>query len=291
MDRLKGKFISFLADRPKVTSVTNAEIRKDPGHLVTDYLDLASKIGELQFRLRQHVIVFRGQGIDHRDGKGQTMLRPTMFRPDAGSKQTRIADLETRFSRLEQAEKLLLEIFEDYRGLGKTRMRRQRLLRWAVLQHYEICPTPLLDVSQSLRIAASFATVPDATDAYLYAIAIPNISGAVTASAEAAMQVVRLNSVCPPTAIRAHVQEGYLLGEYPEFSDASQHKFLKPYQVDFGRRLVGKFRFNPKTFWAAQAGFPLVSHNALYPKGDGWFDKEIAALPSKLAEEDKKEAG
>lgn len=290
MDRLNGKFMSFLADCQKVRNVTNAEVRKDPGHFVTDYLDLASKIGELQFRLRQHVIVFRGQGIDHRDETEQTTLRPTMFRPEVGRKRTRIADLNSRFSKLERAEKLLLEIFEDHGGLGKTRMRRQRLLRWAVLQHYEICPTPLLDVSQSLRIAASFATARDAIDAYVYAIAIPNISGAVTASAEAAMQVVRLNSVCPPSAIRAHVQEGYLLGEYPEFSDASQHRFLKPYQVDFGRRLVGKFRFNPKTFWAAQTGFPLVSHNALYPKADGWFDKEIAELLSKLKEADKEEA-
>ena len=38
------------------------------------------------------------------------------------------------------------------------RLRRQRILRWSILQHYEICDTPLLDVTQSIRIAASFAS-------------------------------------------------------------------------------------------------------------------------------------
>ena len=282
MDRIEGKFMSFLADRKSVTKVTTSQVRKGQGHVVTDYLDLASKVGELQFRLRQHVILFRGQDADHKDKDGQTMLRPTMFRPEPGRKQTRISDLRTRFEMLGRAEDRLLELFEKRGGLGKTRMRRQRLLRWSVLQHYEICPTPLLDVSQSLRIAASFATKPGANDAYLYAIAVPNISGAVTASVEAAMQVVRLASVCPPSAIRAHVQEGHLLGEYPEFSDADQHRFLKPFQVDFGRRLVGKFRFNPAEFWPRQQDFPLVPQDALYPEGTGWFDEEIASLKEGL---------
>jgi hypothetical protein len=49
----------------------------------------------------------------------------------------------------------------------------------------------------------------------LYVIGVPNISGAISASAEAGLQVIRLSSVCPPSAIRPNVQEGYLVGEYP----------------------------------------------------------------------------
>lgn len=282
MDRLEGKFMSFLAGSPKVDKATNAAVRRDTGFVVNDYLDLARKVGELQFRLRQHVIVFRGQPIDYLDKEGQSTLRPTIFRPDEGAKTVRISDLEKRFARLEEAEKLLLDVFEKHKVLGHTRMRRQRLLRWAVLQHYEVCSTPLLDVSQSLRIAASFATRQGSKEGYVYAIAVPNISGAVTASVEVAMQIVRLASVCPPSAIRAHVQEGYLLGEYPEFSDFHQHQYLKPYQVDFGRRLVGKFRFNPTTFWAAQRNFPLIKKEALFPKGTGRFDEEVESLEQKL---------
>jgi len=39
-------------------------------------------------------------------------------------------------------------------------------------------------------------------------------------------------------ALRAQVQKGYLPGEYPEFSDAGQHRFRKPLQLDLGRPLV-----------------------------------------------------
>ena len=49
----------------------------------------------------------------------------------------------------------------------------------------------------------------------LYVIGVPNISGAISASAEAVLQVVRLSSVCPPSAVRPNVQDDYLVGEYP----------------------------------------------------------------------------
>ena len=44
-------------------------------------------------------------------------------------------------------------------------------------------------------------------------LGVPNLSGAITASAEAGLQIVRLSSVCPPSAVRPHIQEGYLLGD------------------------------------------------------------------------------
>lgn len=37
------------------------------------------------------------------------------------------------------------------------RLKRQRILHWSILQHYEVSATPLLDVTHSLPIAASFA--------------------------------------------------------------------------------------------------------------------------------------
>jgi len=89
----------------------------------------------------------------------------------------------------------------------------------------------------------------------------------VTASAEAGLQVIRLSSVCPPSALRPHIQEGYLLGEYPEIGDFDQHSLHKDYEVDFGRRLVAKFRFNPQVFWKEPA-FPKVAREALYPDAD-----------------------
>src|SRR5262249_6250523 len=98
----------------------------------------------------------------------------------------------------------------------------------------------------------------------------PTRAGAVTASAEAGLQIIRLASVCPPEARRPHIQEGYLLGEYPDIPEFRQKQLYEAYEVDFGRRLIAKFRFKPKKFWTNE-GFPPVPQNALYPQPDNLF--------------------
>ena len=43
-----------------------------------------------------------------------------------------------------------------------------------------------------------------------------------------------------------------------------QKELYYHYEIDFGRRLVAKFRLDLKTFWREDA-FPLVGRKALYP--------------------------
>jgi hypothetical protein len=66
------------------------------------------------------------------------------------------------------------------------------------LQHYEVCGTPLLDVTHSLRVAASFAT-NDAVKGHnptLYVLVVPALSGSVSASSDQGLQTIRLSSIC-----------------------------------------------------------------------------------------------
>ena len=168
---------------------------------------------------------------------------------------------------MNKAEEKLVDSYSRAGFPGIVPLRRYRILRWSILQHYEICRTPLLDVTQSLRIAASFASLSAQNDAVVFAFGVPNISGAVTASAEAGLQIIRLASVCPPCAVRPHIQEGYLLGEYPEMGTFDQRTRYAPFEIDFGRRLVAKFTFSPDTFWLADK-FPKVEKGDLYPKDD-----------------------
>jgi hypothetical protein len=56
-----------------------------------------------------------------------------------------------------------------------------------------------------------------------------------------------------------------LLGEYPEVADFEQNANYPYYEMDFGRRLVAKFSFNPKIFWHSK-NFPPASEEALYPR-------------------------
>lgn len=241
------------------------KIRKSPGHPVSSFLDLATKVAELQFMNRDYVLLFRGQRTDHRNKKGITSLKPSLFRPINGANKNATRDqLTRRFEILNEAERALLDHYFDSSFIGLDRMKRQRILRWSLLQHYEVCKTPLLDVTHSLRIAASFASIEAANKAFIIVLGVPNLSGAVTASAEGGLQIIRLASVCPPIAVRPHIQEGYLLGEYPEIGEFAQKENYFHYEIDFGRRLIAKFCFDPSEFWNNKM-FPKVSKEALYP--------------------------
>lgn len=59
-----------------------------------------------------------------------------------------------------------------------------------------------------------------------------------------------------------------MLGEYPEVATADQKELYGDYEMDFGRRLVAKFSFNPRAFWDASPNFPQVPKAALYPVRD-----------------------
>jgi len=259
----KQKIWSFSdeSSMPEIAPCT--QVRRGDGNIVHTFLELATKIAALQFMNRDFVLLFRGQNADHRNAKQHTSLKPSLFRPKSHGNPSPATILE-RFWELDKAERLLVQLYHRKKFVGLEGLKRYKIVRWSILQHYEVCPTPLLDVTYSLRIAASFASINAENQAFVFVIGVPNLSGAVTASAEAGLQIVRLSSVCPPTALRPHIQEGYLLGEYPEMIGFEQKELYHHYEIDFGRRLVAKFRFDPTTFWSSDA-FPRVKKRALYP--------------------------
>jgi hypothetical protein len=266
------QLFSFLANSSQAEAVSNTSVRKDSGHLVKSYVQLAQKVAELQFRNRDLVLLFRGQRLDYKNRQGNSSLRPSLLREQKSN---------DAYERLLMAERLLRE---KYNFTGKDRIARHQALRWTILQHYEVCGTPLLDVTQSLRIAASFATDKNSDQAFVYVLGVPHISGAITAHDDAGIEVIRLSSVCPPEAMRPHLQEGYLLSEYPELANLDQRKHYENHELDFGKRIVSKFVFNPKTFWERSIAFPLIEENALYLP-------EVSDPVLALAQEIKREVG
>ena len=268
-----GKIWSFMKGRLEAEPTSNTDVRKGEGNYVSSYLKLAAKVAELQYRNRGYVLFFRGQSNDYKSTQNLTTIKPSIFRPLPGKTTLSDGALGKRFSALLQAERLLAKKWSQASKLGRQKLTRERLIRWSIIQHYEICPTPLLDVTHSLSIAASFAG--DGGIGCLYVLAAPNLSGAITANAEAGLQIVRLSSICPPAAIRPHIQEGYLFGEYPEMVGLDQKQHYQPYEMDCARRLIAKFRFSPTTFWE-DPNFPQVPNDALYPKGRDWIE-DLAA--------------
>lgn len=255
---------SYFDANERARRASNLAIRKAAGHSAKTYFDLAKKVAELQFLNRDHILLFRGQPADYRTVKGNSLLKATIFRLAQGKVPT-TKILTQRFQVLKRAEAALVERYGKEDFTGRERLKRQRILRWAILQHYEVCRAPLLDVTQSLRIAASFASLGTGGERFVFVFGVPNVSGAITASSEANLQIVRLSSACPPEAVRPHLQEGYLLGEYPEIADFEQNANYSHFEMDFGRRLIAKFRFDPATFWKSP-NFPKAADEALYPK-------------------------
>src|SRR5690349_10327878 len=119
---------SYLGDSEQLTGTSNTAVRKSPGTFVRDYLDLARRMAALQFRNRDYVLMFRGQASDYLNRSRTTTLKPTIARPNGSSRP----DYVRRFEILRRAEDLLVEQYSASGYQGVERLRRQRILRWAI---------------------------------------------------------------------------------------------------------------------------------------------------------------
>lgn len=241
-------------------------------HIVKEYRELLSKIAALSFGNSRYKLLFRGQSKDYRlalDGTvgGRSNLWPSILRPS--SSRERESLLDQRFRKLEKAEMKLIELFPSI-----PEIQRMRIVRWAILQHYEICPTPLLDVTLSLQIALSFAIGSQhADEGFLYVFAVPLLNGPISVSTESMTQVIDLAQICPPDALRPHFQSGILLSDYPEYTGREQtHKGRGGIENDFGCRLLAKFRLVNISAWRDE-GFQPTHPAILFPDAiDKWAD-------------------
>lgn len=152
-------------------------------------------------------------------------------------------DLLDKWNKLELATNLLVEKLKSLPESNKKEfnfLKEKRLAQWSVLQHYEVIETPLLDVTQSLRVAYSFADLGRSSDiAYIYVFALPYPTGRISINSEHYITNIRLLSVVPSSVLRPHNQEGFLLGEDDIIkTDKIFNRF------DFRRRAIAKFKID-----------------------------------------------
>ena len=153
--------------------------------------------------------------------------------------------------------------------LGLQMINKYPEISWSLLQHYEVCDTPLLDLSRSLHVACSFAQDANAGDTgIVYVLGMPWQLDAVGYNSHEELVNIELLTVCPPQAQRPFFQEGYLVGPFPNYQlDHPQRRR----QFDFARRLVAKFKIpNTPDFW--DEGFTQIPASKLYPPNDPMYD-------------------
>lgn len=266
------------AANPSVASPGLA-LASRPGHSVSAYTELLEKLAALRYHNSRFRLLYRGQRHDYRvnvRGKAieRSSLYPSIFRATGASDRT--AELSRRFDRLSRAERLLTEQLQD------ANIRRDQVVRWSIIQHYEVARTPLLDLTSSIQAALSFALDSDPSEAYFFVFAFPQLTGPVSISIESMTQVVDLTQVVPPEALRPHFQDGLLAGDYPIVRDAEDsHGGRGMVGNSFACRLISKFHLKDAREWQSQ-GFQPVSKDILFPdEKDPWFAK-LAQIKTEL---------
>jgi len=243
------------------TVVDEKDVASGGGYPVSTYRELVEHCAALAYLNKDHLLFFRGQGIDYKNKSDKSTFYPSIYRGDYLPKR----ETEHRFDILNQASSKLVELLSSRTKDGIGELKRKKYIQWSILQHYEVCGTPLIDFTHSLRVACSFALLEnDNSHAYIYVFALPYITNRISINSEHDLINIRLLSICPPDALRPYFQEGYLAAT----SDI-EHEYDSKSELDFNRRLIVKFIIpNSNNFWGRD--FKIIPKSALYPQHDAF---------------------
>ena len=261
--------------RPNYTSSQAASIREtsDPPASnpirVETYAQLVREVAKTANVNHTQTLYFRGQVEDHKNKAGKTSLYPEIYRGDPLSR----AENRARFEVLESAETQLINTLNLAMEHNREDLRRRKFVRWAILQHYDVCPTPFIDLTHSLHVACSFATHGNKSEyGYVYVLGLPFINSRIGLDAEEEMVNIRLLNISPPEALRPHFQEGYVAATI-DVTDNYDDKT----ELDFNRRLIIKFEIpTNNSFWGE--GFGPIPIDHLFPDKDDQVLKAVNDL-------------
>lgn len=254
MRGIEGKITQKLA-----TVVDEKDVASGDGFPVNTYRELVEYCAALAYLNKDHLLFFRGQCVDFKNKNDKSTFYPSIYRGDYLPKR----EVKHRFDILNQASSKLVELLSARTKDGTGELKRKKYIQWSILQHYEVCGTPLIDFTHSLRVACSFAQLENENNhAYIYIFGLPYITNRISINSEHDLINIRLLSICPPDALRPYFQEGYLAAT----SDI-EHEYDSKSELDFNRRLVVKFRIpNSSKFWGKD--FKIIPKSALYPQQD-----------------------
>lgn len=256
-DNLTKKMKKVYKGKSNSTRDVTSFVRSNSIKIAT-FHDLIMEIAELSYKNPDVMLFYRGQNSNYIKKKYST-LYPTIYRPNNEK------DIKFEFEILENSSNELLQELEkndNVDGEELKDIKKIKLLQYSILQHYEVCKTPLLDVTQSLKVACSFAILDNKNNTgYIYVLGLPYITGRISVDSEDYITNVRLLSISCSSSKRPFFQEGYLV--QTEFvSDTNIEKG----ELDFNRRIVAIYEFkNNKKFWGSENP---ISKDDLYPQED-----------------------
>lgn len=248
------------------------EVSKADAFPVSSFSKLMYHISRLSFLNKDYLLFFRGQGADYKNKAGASTLYPSIYRGERLSRE----ELNLRFDLLLGASHRLIDALQEEKLEGYQDVKRRKYIQWSILQHYEVCQTPLLDLTHSLRVACSFAFLSEnKNDPYLFVFGLPYLTNRISINSEHDIVNIRLLSICPPDALRPYYQEGYLAG-----TDDITTDYDGKDELDFNNRLIAKFRLSrTNSFWGTN--FKQIPKPLLYPAKDK-FEKICSSIQAEV---------
>ena len=253
-----------VSDKEWAKALPLDEVLKSAPKRVETYDELVMDVAQILHHNRNYVLFYRGQSNDYKIG-GKTTLLPSIYRKKPTENRLMLKD---RFRTLQQKTEGLKKLFRDsnIKYAGTYMLNKYPEIAWSLLQHYEICATPLLDLTHSLHVACSFACDRNTgITGIIYLIGMPWQTDAIGYNTFEELVNLQLLSVCPPKAQRPFFQEGYLAGPFPNYQLDNPDRVD---QFDFARRLIAKFEIPKydKNFWGP--GFSRIPRKKLYQDND-----------------------
>lgn len=249
---------------------------------VSTYRDLTELVARIAAANPQYQLFFRGQAEQYSLGPLEVhSLCPSLWRGlDVAGKEY-AKSLASRARMLFRAGEVLLNVYAAYdhkEAEAEELLHRNPLVRWAVLQHYELCGTlcgtPMLDLTQSLHVASSFALQdPASCEGYLYILGMPYQREMFSVDSQTGITCVSLLGAMPSNALRPYVQSGYLAADNDwwrlyALNDEPVHS---TYHVNFANRMIACVRIGGDRFWDETSG-GVLNKEALYPTNDAFQD-------------------
>jgi hypothetical protein len=254
--------------KEKSTDVANAATHNP--WLVKSYAELIDAVAFLTSVNYRWLLFFRGGDIKYRP-------LPVIFRDQwkcFGGKDTLPITDYTRQKYwkylIDELGPKVAEICREEGAPNYWHIKNVREAQWAVIQHYGLWPTPLIDLTLNLRVAASFALhgndeTKDEPEGYVFVVGMPDLAGSITHDSRERVVLIRLQSACPPVAKRPHYQEGFLAGTYPIYDISLETQQDYKNNCDLKRRVIAIFKIDNSTgtFW--DKSFAKVQRRVLYP--------------------------
>ncbi len=255
---------------------TVSKIRLHDGYPVKTFRKLIDEVALVTISNRNYEMFYRGQRMDYKSNQSvyyknnpaKSIIYPAICRPEKrpdGSYKPSLRK-EQLLKRYDDLDKLIA-VFAGRRSYHPEFL-------YAMFQHYDILPTPLIDLTQSLRVAATFA-LRNTNRGYVYVFGLPYPNQSISHYADMGIVLVKLQNICPVQALRPRYQEGYLVGKYPI-------RPVKSGADNLARRLVAKFRLenDDNNFW--DKDFQPMPEDVLLPKKDKFEADLIKAKESLL---------